>query len=550
MPPKQPIRSNSYIGSLLWRRGNDQYNADGDTQSLLSKADVSKQVDELQKKLDESTAALDAGIRTIASLEERVRTLSASLETAQADSSKANGTLRAVEDAHERLRTEYVEQAAQMEQARQQADRTQSALEAERTTRVSMEERMKITGQDRDQLGAERDEALVVISTKDAALQDADRRLQSLVLELRTTQDERVTQSERMAELEVELSMATKAREELRRQTEDSLLRLKALQADVEKMHETIEAKDVELQAARDETYRLSEDRNTSRTESAKRIEELTVDLSRMSDALDLAMAQAHMDAEAHARQLEESERRQIQESEEQAARQVAMLQTQQENHRHELEDIRTARREEIEVLAAERDGLLRQCDASHGEVRELREMYEHVSAQADTLRVQCEEQVVTLQEVQTQLSETESSLSSALQELESSNFTLEKEIHRLHVAHQESQREIEERDDTLRLVRDKLRGVEQELARVTEEIDSLRCEHSGDGCQILVEQESSNRLDVDRFHRLTAVACAAQIRDLLAEKERLMERYDIEIRRLERERFRLAVESSPCICC
>ncbi|KAI0726454.1 hypothetical protein C8Q72DRAFT_846127 [Fomitopsis betulina] len=83
-------RSQSYL-AFLWghspaNTSESTSSTDGGTRSLLSNDDsLSQRVEELQNKLDETTAALDTKSRTVRLLEQRVRDLSSDLELAQAN---------------------------------------------------------------------------------------------------------------------------------------------------------------------------------------------------------------------------------------------------------------------------------------------------------------------------------------------------------------------------------------------------------------------------------------------------------------------------------
>ncbi|KAH9936622.1 uncharacterized protein B0H18DRAFT_1165256 [Fomitopsis serialis] len=291
----------------------------GDTKSLLSRAsktskgETKQLVGDLQTKLDETTAALDAKTRAVDSLEERVRTLSSSLEAAQAESSNADAALQAAEDAKAKLQTDlaealrrsddarhdHAEQSSQLEDARRQVAESMSTLETERAARLSTEQRLKSVEEDRDKLKTQHGQDEEVIAARDAAIQEVTRRLQTLASELTTTRDERDAQSDRAADLELDLSIVTKERAELDRRSEDYLCRVKALEAELDKaaaameeMANTVEAKEVDLQAAREDSRRLSDELDATRVESAGRsmqVEELAAELARSADALDQA---------------------------------------------------------------------------------------------------------------------------------------------------------------------------------------------------------------------------------------------------------------------
>ncbi|TFY69925.1 hypothetical protein EVJ58_g123 [Rhodofomes roseus] len=449
MPPKQPQRQNSYFTNLLWKKPNDAANGDADTKSLLSKAskaDTKQLVSELQAKLDETTAALDAKTRTVDTLEDRVRTLASSLETTQAESRDASAALQTAEDAKAKLQTdlaetlrrsdagrhEHAEQSAQLEVARRQVDETKSALETERAAHLSVEQRLKSTEEDRDKLTTQHEKNREVISAKDVELQDGIRRLQTLASELSAVRDERNEQSDRAADLQLELSIVTKERAELDQRCEDYLRRMKTLEADLGKkssvmdeMTETLEAKYADLQAAREEL-------DATRVESARRsmqIEELAAELAQTSDSLDQTRAQARADADTHLRKLDELERRHSQsyaELERQVDRLTVELQAQEESHERELQATHASHRDEIDTLAAERDEVQRRCDVAGRELEGFREEYDRVLIDAEALKAQCDEQESTIQDLQTELSEAEGALASALRALDAAKVQLE----------------------------------------------------------------------------------------------------------------------------
>ncbi|OSX59955.1 hypothetical protein POSPLADRAFT_1048406 [Postia placenta MAD-698-R-SB12] len=430
--------------------------------SLPEIKDDSKLIEELQAKTE-----------TVKGLEERVATLTASLDGANASAEEKQSALQSVEQARTRLEQELSGAQGTLRQLQlersedrlridmltqevihhtlsyavrerltdplSQLDESKSSLSDERVARLKVVEDLESLRAEHHSLQSEYSRARATIDQTSSQLHEAIARTAALTNEVMMLQADADTQTARASDLEAEVRAVAKERDSLLHQHDEMLARVHNLENDLssatsatQRVAEDFRATEAETHKANESVRALSQELDAARVESAHqavRLEEMSTELASVSGSHALLKEEAQASVQEHLRKLEAVEKlheKRHAELEAEAERITGELEAshglllaQEKEYRMELGAVKIAHREEVESLMTIQSEMQLERDRDAATIEELQAKLGSALKHIDALDRRTAEQSATLREADAELAKCQAAFASASHELD-----------------------------------------------------------------------------------------------------------------------------------